>query len=188
MAFQKPKRAPDEIWVDDVPRWGGRLLALVTLHFGTTHTRMSQDWRHFKELFVANKHSGGIPLHVARRPPEWLQNIRCLPVGVWTWPSRSGITAFYTLHSAEKTKMLRQQTATYDAAVDMTIDALKGTDYQTPRRTSAGQYATVVEWGCPFFHEGGGRTALSGCGWQPEQQLRENWRGGEMMSQASFGM
>lgn len=125
MAFQKPKRATNEIWIVDVPRWGGRLLALVTLHFGTTHTRMSQDWRHFKELFVANKHSGGIPLHVARRPPEWLQNIRCLPVSVWTWPSRSGITTFYTLHSAEKTTMLRQQTATCDAAVDMTIDALK---------------------------------------------------------------
>lgn len=53
MAFQKAKRAPGEIWVD-VPKWGGKLLALVTLHFGTTHTRIGQDWRHFEELLIAN--------------------------------------------------------------------------------------------------------------------------------------
>ena len=41
MAFQKTKRPPEEIWVD-VGRWGQRLLALVTLHFGTTHTRCAR--------------------------------------------------------------------------------------------------------------------------------------------------
>ena len=54
MAFSKTKRAPDIIWVDDVQRWGGKLLALVTAEFGTTHTRMGQDWRHFKELMLSN--------------------------------------------------------------------------------------------------------------------------------------
>ncbi len=55
MAFMKTKVPPDQIWVDDFGKLGKPLLRLTEEVFGPDHgTRIGQDWRHFKELLLAN--------------------------------------------------------------------------------------------------------------------------------------
>lgn len=72
MAFAKTKRAPEVIWIDDVPRWGAKLLALVIVHFGQDNCRIGQDWRHFKELLLANMDKQHCQYNDVRRDVEGL--------------------------------------------------------------------------------------------------------------------
>lgn len=54
-AFQRTGVPPQQIWVDDVGKWGGLLRRQVEAHFGPGHVcKVGQDWRHFKVLLLNN--------------------------------------------------------------------------------------------------------------------------------------